>query len=251
MSEAPLSDARIVQESLSAAETARLSLRLLVKGLLLIATMAAIGLVLRQIELDRDSGQAMVDRFIADGTSAGEVLFLLAGTVITAVGLPRHLVSFLGGYAFGWLAGTALAVLATTLGCALAYGYAHFIGRELVLARFRRHVDRLQGFLARQPFSMTLVVRFLPVGSNLVTNLVAGVSGIPLRWFVLGSAVGYVPQTLVLALLGAGIDVANWVLIGLSVLLFVASALLGVLIYRRSRAARGLGAALIDADPAM
>ena len=59
----------------------------------------------------------------------GEGLFVAVAALLVAVGLPRQMVSFLGGYAFGFLAGTVLALAATASGCVLAFGYARLLGR--------------------------------------------------------------------------------------------------------------------------
>ena len=55
--------------------------------------------------------------------------------------------------------------------------------------------------------------------------------------FLAGSALGYVPQTVIFALLGSGIGVADWVQVAIGAALFAASVLLGVILLRRYRAA--------------
>lgn len=90
-----------------------------------------------------------------------------------------------------------------------------------------------------EPELSVVMIRFLPVGNNLLTNLAAGVAAVPAGRFILGSAVGFLPQTVVFVLLGSGIRVDPAQRIGLSVALFLASATLGVAVYRRSRAGSG------------
>ena len=80
---------------------------------------------------------------------------------------------------------------------------------------------------------MTLLIRLLPLGSNLVTNLVAGVSSVWATAFITGSMVGYVPQTVIFALLGSGISLEPELRITLSTVLFVLSGALGYYLYRR------------------
>ena len=53
--------------------------------------------------------------------------------------------------------------------------------------------------------------------------------------FFAGSALGYIPQTVVFALLGSGINLEPELRIGASVVLFALSAVLGVHLYRRYR----------------
>ena len=125
------------------------------------------------------------------------------------------------------------------------------LGRELVLHQFATRVRRVDDFLHDNPFTMTVLIRFLPVGSNLLTNLVAGVSSVRIVPFVLGTLLGYTPQTIVFVLLGSGIRVDPVLRISLSIVLFVLSAAMGVFLYKRLRHGHSLGAAIdqaVDAD---
>ncbi|MBF0393270.1 MAG: VTT domain-containing protein [Alphaproteobacteria bacterium] len=214
--------------------------RLLLKGLVLIASFAAVGYAVTESGLGAMLDKAWIDNEVRGKGLTGEVLFMAIATLAAAIGVPRQMVSFLAGYAFGLWLGTGLALLASTLGCVVAFGYARLLGRGLVEARFASRIRRIDGFLAGNPFTMTLLIRFLPIGSNVVTNLVAGVTSVrPLPFFA-GSAAGYVPQTLIFALLGAGIELNPQAATAVSAALFVVSALLGVHLFRRFRNGRAL-----------
>jgi uncharacterized membrane protein YdjX (TVP38/TMEM64 family) len=78
------------------------------------------------------------------------------------------------------------------------------------------------------------------VGSNLVTTLVAGVSSARALPFIIGSALGYIPQTVVFALAGSGVNLDPTRRIGLAVLLFVISGVIGVMLYRKYRHGRNI-----------
>lgn len=141
---------------------------------------------------------------------------------------------FLGGYAFGFLGGSALGLLATLLGSIISFYYARLLARDYVHSRFGRRLRALDARLSAEPFVAALTLRLLPIGNNLLTNLAAGVASVPASRFFAGSVLGYVPQTLVFALAGSGIAIDPAERIGLSVVLFVASGLLGLWLYRRS-----------------
>ena len=94
--------------------------------------------------------------------------------------------------------------------------------------------------LAGSPFNATLALRLLPVGNNLALNLLAGMAGVSLVPFLAGSAIGYLPQTVVFALLGKGIRVDGAWQLGLGVGLFVVSAVIGLLLLRQHKAGRAL-----------
>jgi uncharacterized membrane protein YdjX (TVP38/TMEM64 family) len=91
----------------------------------------------------------------------------------------------------------------------------------------------VDAFVRDNPFSMTLLIRLLPVGSNVATSLAAGLSSVAALPFLLGSGLGFVPQTAVFALVGSGVNVDPVWRIGLGVVLFVLSGALGVYLYRR------------------
>lgn len=216
----------------------------MVKGLAVILSLVLLGFVVRHLGQGGFLDEHWVDGHVARAGWSGLLVFVAAGGVVTAIGWPRQVVAFLGGYAYGFWAGTAWALLAATLGCLLAFYYARWLARGLVQRRFPDHLRRLDDFIHIHPFSMTLLIRLLPVGSNLVTNLVAGVSSVRARPFLGGSAVGYLPQTAVFALAGSGVTVDPELRIGLAVVLFVVSSVLGVWLYRRFRHGKSFDATL-------
>ncbi len=226
-----------------------MNFRLVLRGVLLFATVIGIGALLKMTPVGDFLDKEWIDTAVRGHGLRGELLFLAAGTLVTAVGLPRQAVSFFAGYAFDIWIGTPLAVLATTCGCIFTFAYARFLGRDLVRHRFPDRIRRFDAFLRENPFTTTLLIRFLPAGSNFLTNLIAGVSSVPAVPFVLGSSLGYIPQTLIFALVGSGFAVGANVKLVLSVLLFAASGLLGLTLYRRYRDSHHLlNAGVVDAD---
>ena len=214
----------------------------LLRLVLLACGLVAAGLVLRS--LGAVPGTEWVDRYVRGRGVLGEAVFLAAGAVATAVGAPRQGVAFLGGYAFGATRGTGLALAAQLLGCALSFYWARLIGRDWaerrLAGRFGYRLRPLRDALAGSPFGATLAIRLLPVGNNLALNLLAGMAGIAALPYLAASAIGYLPQTVVFALLGKGVRVDGFWQLALSAALFAASVLLGLRLLRRHRAARAL-----------
>lgn len=229
-----------MSEALSVKRHPLLEPQILIRGLVLIATLAAVGVLLELVGLKGMLESQWVDAEVRGKGLWGEALFLLVGGAFTALGLPRQVVAFLGGYAFGFLGGTALALAATLGGAVVTFYYARFMGREFLVRRFPRRVKKIDDFLSGNPLVMTLVLRLSPFSSNLVANMAAGVSGVRMVPFFLGSVLGYLPQTIVFALLGGGLQLAPVTNTILSAGLFVVSSVLGLWLWRRYRAARGL-----------
>lgn len=222
-----------------------MKVRTYLPGLVFLATLIAVGYVVESGMLTGLLSEAWIDKEVRGKGIPGELLFVAVGGLVTAVAIPRHIVSFLGGYAFGALLGTALAVLATEIGCVIVFFYGRFVGRPLVSERMsekmRARVRRVEDFLSSNPFSMTLLVRLLPMGNNFATSLAAGVSRVPAQPFLLGSLVGYLPQTFVFALAGSGIEVGARSRLVIAVVFFVVSGAIGIWLYRRYRHGKTLG----------
>lgn len=218
--------------------------RFLLRGLTLILTLALAGFLIEALGLRQALDAGWIDQRIRGHGLSGDGLFVLAGALCIGFGLPRQAICFLAGYAFGFIEGVLWGSLASLLGCLGAFCYARWLGRAVVVAHFPERIARIDRFLAGNTLSMTLLLRLLPVGSNLLTNLGAGVSGVAPLPFFAGSALGYLPQTLVFVLLGSGIQVDPVFRIGISVILFVASGLLGVWLVRRYRQDRRLDPAI-------
>ncbi len=204
------------------------SLRASARPTLLFLGLIVAGLALRGLGLD--AGVEAAGR-------NGPVAFLAAGAAACAVGVPRQVVAYSGGLAFGFWPGAALALVAEALGCAADLFWARLAARSWAARWLTRagggRLDRLHRFLVANAFTATLTLRLLPVGSNLVLNLLAGVSNVAAGPFLLASVLGYVPQTAVFALLGGGVRVSQGTQVALAVALLAASTALGLLLLRR------------------
>lgn len=213
-----------------------MSLRFLLKGLLFITVLVVVGYLLNDT-----LNKHWVDTFVRHSFLPPELVFLLSVVLLTAAGVSRQLMAFLGGYAFGFGEGVLISTLATVGGCMLTYGVAHFLARDFIQHHLTSRMSRVHDFLVEHTFSTALMIRLLPVGSNVLVNSVAGASGIAPLAFFSGSALGYIPQMLIFALIGSGVTVDPALRISIGVVLFVISALLGFYLYRRFRLRESLG----------
>ena len=198
------------------------------KPALLVAGLLAAGFALRAMG---------VDRLVNEAGGQGPWVFCIMAALACAVGVPRQAVAYAGGLAFGFWPGAALALLAEVIGCLLDFVWARAIGRAWAERWVRRggRLERLERVLSGNAFTATLAIRLLPVGHNLTFNIVAGVSSVSAAPFLLASALGYVPQTAVFALLGGGVRVSQGTQLLLGAALLVLSIALGALLLRRGR----------------
>lgn len=214
----------------------------LAKLLLLAAGLVLGGLLLRA--LGATPGTGWVDRYVRDQGLLGETLFVAGVALATAAGVPRQAAAFLGGYAFGAAEGILLAMTGQLLGCVLAYGWARAVARDWaerrLAGRFGPRLRPLVAVLRENPFGTTLALRLFPAGSNIALNLLAGMAAVAPLPFLAATTLGYLPQTIVFALLGKGIRVDGAWQLGLSAALLAASIALGLWLMRRHRAGRAV-----------
>lgn len=202
------------------------------RGLVMLVAMAAIGYAIEQSGFFARLSPSWIDAEVRGHGLRGSLLFVASGAMATAVGVPRQLVSFLGGYAFGFVNGTLLAAAATLIGCILTFSFSRLVARTFVRRRFEGRIRRMEEVLQSAPVSMTLMIRLLPMGSNMITSLVAGLSRVPALPFVAGSLIGYVPQTAIFALVGSGVNVDSVVRVCTGAGLFLISGIIGMRLAR-------------------
>jgi uncharacterized membrane protein YdjX (TVP38/TMEM64 family) len=205
------------------------------RGLVMLLVLVGAGVAIKTTDLGAMLDEQWVDAHIRGQGLTGQLLYLAIAAGFATVGFPRQIISFMGGYAFGLVEGTALALLATILGCIITFTFARLIGRELVASKMSGRVEKIDRFLGNNPFSMALLIRLMPAGSNVLTSLCAGVSSARGIMFVAGSALGFIPQTFIFALAGTGVNVDPGLRLAISAGLFVVSVAMGAYLYRRYR----------------
>lgn len=205
----------------------------LIKGGILCLAAIAVIFAARFLEIESLQEAAWIDRHLR-GTK-GLLTFLAIVAVGSAIGIPRQVLAFLGGYAFGGWPGLAWTSLGLALGCSCGFFFSRLLGREMVQIRLGERARGIDAFLRANPFLMTVMIRLFPMGNNALVNLTAGVTSIPALPFILGSGVGYLPQTIVFVLLGSGVQFGAETQIVFSSILFIGTSLVGVRLFHRFR----------------
>ncbi len=176
---------------------------------------------------------------VLQNASAGYLLlFFIVGVLATAVGLPRQLFAFISGFAFGVIPGVAVSLVMAISGCAIAFWVSRKLLRNWLLKRYEPFVKSLDLLTQNDAFWKVVMLRFQPLGTNLMTNLAAGVSHMPARLFLPASVLGYIPQMVVFALIGSGVRVGSTWQLTISLLLLAVSFVLGLWLLSKSAARR-------------
>lgn len=217
--------------------------RIIFRGLLVIVVLVLIGYLLKDV-LD----QQWIDAQIRGQGPAGELLFVLVCALLGSVGLSRQVIAFLAGYAFGVGYGFVLSMLAVIAACMTTFYVSRFLLRSFMWRHFSERIRQVDTFIRDNTFMMALLIRLLPLGSNWMVNIAAGVSGVRSVPFFSGSALGYMPQMLIFSLVGSGARVDKFWQVALAMVLFVFAAVIGGYLYRKYRRGKLLPEA-VDKEP--
>lgn len=204
--------------------------RQILQGLALITVMTVLAWMAGDV-LD----QHWVDVHVRGHGVTGQLLFVSVGSLLISIGLSRQLVAFLAGYGFGFNGGFLLSMVAVIAGCVITFYCTRLLMRRLLSRHFGTRIRMLDNFIRSHTFSAALLFRLLPVGSNWMVNIAAGVSAVRGGPFFLGSALGFIPQMAVFALVGSGSQLQQLWQVAIAMSMFVAAALLGVWLFARFR----------------
>lgn len=135
--------------------------------------------------------------------------FVAVYVLIVAFSLPGAAVaSITGGFLFGLAAGTALNVIAATIGASAIFAAARMgLGETLThrLDGANGAVRRLREGLREHEINVLLLLRLVPVVPFFVANLLPALVGVRFRNFLWTTAVGIIPGALVYTWIGVGL----------------------------------------------
>lgn len=174
---------------------------------LLIVALAVAGLVLvlhfTPLNQWIDDLQALKQQVRAYGWKA-HVSFAAGTIAAIALGVPRLALCALAGALFGFVAGAVVALASSIAGSWGAFLFARWGGRDWAESRLAGANDTLRAVLATPTITAIFVARQLPVPGILI-NVMLGVLPTSQRTFLIGTGLGYLPSTAIVALAGSSL----------------------------------------------
>ncbi len=128
-------------------------------------------------------------------------LAVLAGyVVLVLMAVPVLALIVVGATLFSPWPGMAYSLAGMVLGATVAFAFGRFTGAQGMDRLMRGRLDLLSKHLQRRGLLTVALVRFVPVAPFMVANLAAGALRVKLSDFVLGTALGLLPGTVVISL---------------------------------------------------
>lgn len=202
----------------------------------IIVISAALGLIGVLTWLFSRVEAADIQGFVAGFGPWASAVYMGLFALLPAVFFPVAVLALAGGLLFGLWAGSIYTFLGAMVNCTVMFWLARTVGygkvKALVASRLsEKWQNRLNGAAGRQGFLLLIILRLIPAMPYNLINYAFGLTRMSYGAYLLASAVGIIPGTLVFINIGdKAMDVASpsfWVAIGLLVLLLAVTTVLG------------------------
>ena len=156
-------------------------------------------LTLDTVKANRDALLAFTNAHYAAALAIGFAVYVVA----TAFSLPGGLVlSLTAGFLFGRWVGTALVVIAATIGATIIFTAARYLFADAARRRMGALGEKINAGFTENALFYLLFLRLVPLFPFFLVNLAPAFTTISVRTFVLGTLIGIIPGSFVFVNLG-------------------------------------------------
>ncbi len=145
---------------------------------------------------------AALQAWVAGAGAAGPLLFMALYALATVLFLPGSVITLAGGALFGPFWGTLWNLTGATLGAALAFLIARYLGADWVARRAGPRLTRLNEGVAAEGWRFVAFVRLVPLFPFNLLNYALGLTRIPFGAYVLASWLFMLPGAFAYTWLG-------------------------------------------------
>jgi uncharacterized membrane protein YdjX (TVP38/TMEM64 family) len=133
-------------------------------------------------------------------------VYVLCYAAVVALSVPgAAIMTLAGGFLFGVPTGASLTVIGATLGATVLFLIARFAAGDFLRRRAGPFLARMTEGFRKDAFNYLLFLRLMPVFPFWAVNLAPALLGMPLVPFVLATALGIIPGTVIYTAFGAGL----------------------------------------------
>ena len=179
---------------------------------------------------------ADIQGFVAGFGPWAPAVYMGLFALLPAVFFPVAVLALAGGLLFGLWAGSIYTFLGAMVNCTVMFWLARTVGYERVKALVDTRLsekwrNRLAAAGGREGFLLLIILRLIPAVPYNIINYAFGLTQMSYPAYLLASAIGIIPGTLVFINIGdKAMDVTSpgfWVALGLLVLLLAVTTVLG------------------------
>nr|WP_281393998.1 TVP38/TMEM64 family protein [Texcoconibacillus texcoconensis] len=118
---------------------------------------------------------------------------------------PTSVLSMVGGLAFGVIPGFIATFIGAMLAAIISFFVARKLGRAFIKKAWSEKMKGVQEQLRKRGWLYVMLLRFVPVINFDLLSYSAALSSIRFQHFLIGTALGIIPGTVVMTLLGSSV----------------------------------------------
>ena len=189
---------------------------------------------------DYAGGLELVNAWTKDLGVLGMVLFALLSGVSVVFFFPGSILMTASGAAFGLRDGFIVALVATSVGAALAFLVSRYLARKRIEAwvASKPRFAAVDNAIGEEGWKIVVLTRCCPLFPYIFQNYAYGLTRVGFGHYALGSLLGLIPATLVVYMGSLGAEAAGGATssleLGMQVLGFVATVVVSIYITRIS-----------------
>ena len=152
-----------------------------------------------------------VTKLIRDSGSLGVLVSMGLMIAHSFIPFPSELLTMANGMIYGPLWGTVVSWTGAMMGALVAYALAKWLGSGFVLRMLgTKKSQNMDKWLAVNGPGALLVSRLIPVVSFNLINYASGLARVPLWTFIWTTAIGILPVTILVSVMGANVADLVW-----------------------------------------
>jgi uncharacterized membrane protein YdjX (TVP38/TMEM64 family) len=145
----------------------------------------------------------LIQSFVTMHYNAAVVIYCLVYITIITLALPAALIlSLIGGFLFGTFAGALLVIISATTGAAFSFLIARYYAGNYIQNRYRNELKNFNEEMKNYGTFYLILVHFFPFIPFFVLNILCALTQISLTTFIVTTALGIAPNTLLYTALG-------------------------------------------------
>ena len=167
----------------------------------------------------------LIQSWIVSFGMYGPLIFLVFSAVRPLIFFPITIIYLASGLAFGAFWGGIIAVAGAVLGSLTAHIVANKVGIDFLPMRLKCRIIAIRDRVDEQGLRNMILIRFIPMISFDLISFSAGLSGVKLPAYLLGTLIGIAPRVFAYTYVGSNImspgESGFWIAIGILILIFI------------------------------
>lgn len=147
--------------------------------------------------------KTIIESYVTAQPARARALFMLIYTLESSLALPfSGLLTVIGGYLFGFIAGSLCTIISATAGATILFLATRFLLGDVFESLYAHRLPTIHKELAQYGGWYLVMLRLIPMMPFFLTNIIAGLSPVSLPTFIIATAIGIIPSTLVFSFAG-------------------------------------------------